>query len=949
MAQGFATVKGVTTGDTLILMGRATKGPPPELQISLNGVIAPRLARGPQSQDEPFAWEARNFLRKLTLGKTVQFRQDDKKGGRAYGSVWLAPATQGGPPESVAAACVKAGWCTVSGKDDETLQAAETDAREARRGQHSSEKGKAVRDVKWNAEASTFAAKYKGTSVKALIEYVKDGANMRVLLIPDVAVLNISLAGVRCGRVNRPTGGPQQTPDSGGAAAAEGGGGGGEKKEKPPAEKKEEKPAAPTPPQPPAEPFAEEARFFVESRLLHREVDIKFASIDRFGNAMCEVSHTAGVIARELLKMGLGKVSEPGLAGVDPKEAQAMRDAEKLAKAGKLRLWRSYEPPAMAGMEKEFDAYIVEAVSGDQVSVVKCGDDSLTETRLQLSSVRAPRVGNPRSQRAGEPWGLEARDALRKLAVGKRCRIKVEYSKEFPIPGGEQKEKEPTQQRVFASIHLGSGPTPGETKNGATKDLGELLVLEGLLTTVPPRVSEERAERFDALAAAEKDAKAKKLGIHSGKAPPPPPKTLDLSGDAKRARAYLPFLTRQKSHKAFVETVFSGSRFKLRFGGENCSLVCALSAVRSPAPSSASRDADVGGDAGRAYARRYLLQRTIDASIVDMDRNGVALGSISVPSQDGDWEKRLLSRGFAKLDRRKMDQQLPGSELGLKFKAWASVEAVARERRQGLWADDANVDDFDRAQAEKTAESTATKAVAVSKWTGRIADIADGATVFMHDLTVDKQTGSSLFDVVAAKMRAAKFTEKPKTDIVAKKNAVVAASFDGEWCRAKIVDAKAGLKLRYLDYGNVEDDVSPDRLRPLDAALAALPAAAIECSLAYIAVSALDDEAGEDAARTLHSLAWGKDLSVEQHADFYGDQKHKRRVVLSVDKDDESINETLVSHGLARVPRAAKRDAARCEAGPALVDKLLDLESNAKAKRSGLWRYGDVGSDDDKF
>ena len=40
MTSGFATVKGVTSGDTLLLVGRAAAGPPPELQLPLSGVAA---------------------------------------------------------------------------------------------------------------------------------------------------------------------------------------------------------------------------------------------------------------------------------------------------------------------------------------------------------------------------------------------------------------------------------------------------------------------------------------------------------------------------------------------------------------------------------------------------------------------------------------------------------------------------------------------------------------------------------------------------------------------------------------------------------------------------------------------------------------------------------------------------------------------------------------------
>ena len=145
MATGYATVKGVLTGDTLLLMGRsASNGPPPELQLTLSGVNAPRLARGSGtrhrrpgdavytrkepappfagSTDEPFAWAARDYLRKHCLGKTVSFRVDAKgasAGARQYGSVWTQPKTAGGPPESVAAHLVKAGWCSRSGKSDD--------------------------------------------------------------------------------------------------------------------------------------------------------------------------------------------------------------------------------------------------------------------------------------------------------------------------------------------------------------------------------------------------------------------------------------------------------------------------------------------------------------------------------------------------------------------------------------------------------------------------------------------------------------------------------------------------------------------------------------------------------------------------------------------------------------------------------------------------------------
>eukprot|EP00967_Tisochrysis_lutea_P100011 scaffold148861_cov28-Tisochrysis_lutea.AAC.1 len=51
----------------------ASRGPPPEKLVSLTGLSAPRLANRSGTPDQPFAWDAREFLRRLTIGKHVTF------------------------------------------------------------------------------------------------------------------------------------------------------------------------------------------------------------------------------------------------------------------------------------------------------------------------------------------------------------------------------------------------------------------------------------------------------------------------------------------------------------------------------------------------------------------------------------------------------------------------------------------------------------------------------------------------------------------------------------------------------------------------------------------------------------------------------------------------------------------------------------------------------------
>eukprot|EP00164_Ancoracysta_twista_P013617 GFYU01021812.1.p2 GENE.GFYU01021812.1~~GFYU01021812.1.p2 ORF type:complete len:136 (+),score=37.84 GFYU01021812.1:49-408(+) len=92
MLSGKGVVKACPSGDTVVVMGAAAGGPPPEKQITLEGIMAPRLGRKGGAADEPFAWESREFLRKLVIGKQVHFRIANPgkgPGGREFGTVYL--------------------------------------------------------------------------------------------------------------------------------------------------------------------------------------------------------------------------------------------------------------------------------------------------------------------------------------------------------------------------------------------------------------------------------------------------------------------------------------------------------------------------------------------------------------------------------------------------------------------------------------------------------------------------------------------------------------------------------------------------------------------------------------------------------------------------------------------------------------------------------------------
>ncbi|CAM9317809.1 unnamed protein product [Choristocarpus tenellus] len=228
MASGTATVKAVVSGDTVSLVGHATNGPPPEMQLTLSSLQAPKLGRVPGVADEPFAFDSREFLRKMCIGKQVTFKVESQAGssGRNFGWVKL-------DGESLAAAVAREGWARVKkseqGRDSQSAeleeltklgQAAET----GKKGiftDDAAKKKQGAQQIKWSdVDAEAVLGEHKGVPTKATIEYVRDGSSLRALLHDSMVVINFNLAGVVCPRMNAPGRRTPSAPIPGTAAMA---------------------------------------------------------------------------------------------------------------------------------------------------------------------------------------------------------------------------------------------------------------------------------------------------------------------------------------------------------------------------------------------------------------------------------------------------------------------------------------------------------------------------------------------------------------------------------------------------------------------------------------------------------------------------------------------------------------------------------------------------------
>lgn len=234
--------------------------------------------------------------------------------------------------------------------------------------------------------------------------------------------------------------------------------------------------------------------------------------------------------------------------------------------------------------------------------------------------------------------------------------------------------------------------------------------------------------------------------------------------------------------------------------------------------------------------------------------------------------------------------------------------------------------------------------------TVKLSEIRCGNNFFVHIV------GDEAVNVIDKSMKiftADKGTKGAPCDL--KVGKVVAALFnDGSgnlWYRAKILEKKGAMaKVLFIDYGNISTVSVATHLRPLDVQLDVdrIPATAKECILALVKVRGLDDDEGIEAARFLQQSSWGGEMT----ARIFCETEGKLEILLYSSSSSNSINEQMVEAGLARVMKKKEYYGLmnKLVNPDGLMDFAGDLsaaEETARKSRIGMWRYGDVGDDDD--
>ncbi|CAA3011936.1 staphylococcal nuclease domain-containing 1-like [Olea europaea subsp. europaea] len=958
-------VKAVPSGDSLVIVGGSKAEIPPEKTITLSSLIAPKLARR-GSIDEPFAWESREFLRKLCIGKDVKFKVDYTVPsiGREFGSVAFTS-----DDTNISFLVVAAGWAKVRDQGQQKgevspflaeLLRLEEQAKQQGLGRWNRNPGASEASIRslppsaigdsGNFDAMGLLASNKGSPMEVIVEQVRDGSTLRVYLLPSFQFVQVFVAGIQSPSMGRRAASEvvietELSSDEPNDVSIE---------PRAPLTSAQRLAASSTSATEVApDPFGREAKHFTEIRVLNREVRIVLEGIDKFSNLIGSVYYSDGESAKdlalELVETGLAKYVEWSASLLEDDAKRRLKNAELLAKKNRLRMWTNYVPPATnskAIHDQNFTGKVIEVVSGDCIIVA---DDSLpfgdpsAERRVNLSSIRCPKMGNPRRDEKPAPYAREAKEFLRNRLIGRQVQVSMEYSRKVAMADGPTAAAGATDSRVmdFGSIFLvnppkdgdGTAPAAGSQQTGA--NIAELLVARGFANVIRHRDFEERSNYYDALLAAESRAIAGKKGMHSAKDPPVVHITDLLTASAKKARDFLPFLQRNRRMTAVVEYVLSGHRFKLYIPKETCSIAFSFSGVRCP-----GRDEQYSDEA-IALMRRKIMQRDVEIEVETVDRTGTFLGTL--------WEARtnvavtLLEAGLAKLQTNFGTDRIPDAHL------LVQAEQSAKMKKLKIWENHVEGEEVSNGTSIERRQKEELKVV--------VTEVMGGGQFYVQSVA-DQKVAS-----IQKQLASLNLQEAPVIGAFnPKKGDIVLAQFsaDNSWNRAMIVNAPRGVvessndkfEVFYIDYGN-QEAVTFSQLRPIDPSVSSAPGLAQLCSLAYLKVPNLEDDYGQEAAFRLseHLLSSPKEFKaiIEERDTSGGKVKGQGTgtifMVTLVDPEaDVSINATMLQDGLARLEKRRKWESKDRQLA---MDELEKFQTEARDKRLRMWEYGDIESDDE--
>uniref|UniRef100_A0A0K0EWU5 Staphylococcal nuclease domain-containing protein n=1 Tax=Strongyloides venezuelensis TaxID=75913 RepID=A0A0K0EWU5_STRVS len=867
-----AYVKQVLSGDSIILMGTGDNNT--DMFVCLAYAKAPHLGKAPTdsapgTQDEPFAWECREFVRRRLVGRRVTFiREYIGSNGREFGQIIIGTENLD-QCENISESATAAGLMEVkpvkqSNEFVEKLLVLQEKAKASKLGRwiDENEHHKHVRNIQWNIpNIQGFVQKYKGTTVKAIIENVRDGSSFRAYIPQESAYITFVLSGIKCPALLK------------------------------------------------KEPFAEEAKLFVEARLLNREIDLVIEGIDN-SRIVASIAHRAGNIAVLLLSEGYAKCIDWSI-GLVTGGAQAYRDAEKSAKERKRNVWKDYEGSAVPQSKGQTNGVVVEVGLGDNI-VVENGSGSTV--KYYFASIRPPRMDTQKETNSSSkafralydiPCMYAAREFLRRKLIGKNVRVVVDYI---------QPKSEQFPEKVCGTVYLDK------------ENICEILVKKGYAKVIKHRRDDEnRCSQYDALLAAEKEAENLKVNLWADNVNTMTMRVTELIGDYSRAKQFLPSLQRVTKHSGIVEFVTSGSRYRIFLPKESLVISLALSGITCPrAGRPGGSDNEPYGVEATNFAKKFVLQHDVEVEIESVDKTGGFIGQIYLVSKGGNLNvaKSLVENGLAYVHGTIDKTRFAGE--------FYAAEESAKKKKLNLWenyVDETKVVEEVSKEDDNSERKQIFKRIVVSN--------VDRQTFKIYIQFYDH--GKSLVDLMEKLQVSAK---NSVSQILPKRGELCMAkdSQYGKWTRARIDGIRDNnAHVYYVDYGNSEVlKYDSNNIKPLAAEDRALQQVAREVRLAFVNPPPME-EFGDLSYDALTDILYSEEY-------IYAALEYKvgKDDYVTIAVDDKKANSKYdVGKKLVAEGYLVTADDRREPKFKAVIDEYVNAEQKARRDHLNIWRYGD--------
>ena len=879
---------------------------PEEYLLSFNLVNAPKVGSSNNKDEEPFGWESRNFLRNLVIGKVVRYTIDYRSGERCIGQIFL-------DSKNINVEMVKRGYAKVGfiNKNNESfskseyytkLQNYEAEAKKnkeniwADKVELEKHKRSLTKFDDKDFDFKTVEEKCLGKDVECMIEHIINCSSY-ILFVKD---LNCFI------RFNpRFLAIPNNTK----------------------------------------EPLIyKSGKAFVERLILHRDYKIRFHSVDENKNFVGDVLDVKGDLTVQILRGGYTKVFT-GNSTISNDELTALKNAQQFAMNERLRLWKNHTEDGtvhikQTGSTKSTDKSSFEGVclqihSGDSMSVKHKTTGELI--RVFLSHLKAPKLANPNSNDADQPWAWQVKEWLRKNFVGKKVFCEYDFTRVIESKenkdGKDNKNTNSDRQMNFFSVIKIS-----EKEGSSDTNVNSELIRHGYATYVTPKVDEQNTSKYlDLFTSSFAEAKEKQVGLHSTKSPGVYNYSDLFAANKQKVKEFKDFLVGQKNTPCVVEHVITGSRIKLRIESKKCMIPFNLLGLKTFSKDKNNTDlCERLYQQGVDFANENILQREGTCDIVQGDRVGNYFGYLYLNGEN--YGANLIKAGLAVVNI-----GMAGNFTHLNLFKKAEETAIAN--KANVWKYEGLVSMLK--EGSEGYETTSTSGV---KLTEKSIDSLVKVSEFIDfsDFYVNYTPNKNL-DKICEVLGQYDIGKKKAVVLEApiRKGVLCAAKYnnDEQYYRAITMRTFKDDKyeVEFIDYGTVEE-ISGSDLIKLDSSIAPFEPQAVSCELAYIKFSEHSMKKALVAMKT-----FGQNQSKQYFGkvvySYSSESRVKNGIVIFNSKDKsykDCIQYELLELGLAKLDKKKPVGANEKEA-------FNEAQKKAKTKGVGMWADNERSDDEDNL